>query len=259
MQPRLPTGANMYRSVARRDAMEQDKLGGLTVRVTGGIDGKGGGRGPLVILLHGFGAPGDDLVPLADVLTVPAGMRFVFPEGPLSLSFGPSDARAWWLIDMARVAADRAAGRIRDLSNEIPKGLAPIRETMLGFLKEVEHILGADPRKTVLGGFSQGAMLSCDAMVHTDRPYAGLIQLSGTLLAAQEWTPLLQKRKGLPVFQSHGTQDELLPYVGAERLRDTLTHAGLSVEWFSFHGGHEIPRPVLQRLGAFITKAVTHP
>jgi phospholipase/carboxylesterase len=53
-------------------------------------------------------------------------------------------------------------------------------------------------------------------------------------------------------------QDELLPYVGAERLRDTLTHAGLSVEWHSFRGGHEIPRSVLQRLGPFITKAVTH-
>jgi len=239
--------------------MKQDKLGGLTVRLTGGTDGRGGGNGPLVVLLHGFGAPGDDLVSLADVLHVPAGTRFIFPEGPLSLSFGPRDARAWWLIDMARIAADQAAGRIRDLSNEIPKGLAPARETMLVFLKEVEQKSGTDPRKTILGGFSQGAMLSCDLMLRTTQPYAGLIQLSGTLLAIQEWAPLLQKRKGLPVFQSHGMQDELLPYVGAERLRDILTHAGLSVEWHSFRGGHEIPRSILQRLGPFITKAVTHP
>jgi phospholipase/carboxylesterase len=238
--------------------MRRDKVGGLDVRITGGTDGLGGGSGPVVILLHGFGAPGDDLVSLADVLHVPASTRFVFPEGPLSLSFGPRDARAWWLIDMARIAADQAAGRIRDLSNEIPKGLAPARETMLAFLKEVEQKFGADPRKTVLGGFSQGAMLSCDLMLRTAQPYAGLIQLSGTLLAIQEWAPLLQKRKGLPVFQSHGMQDELLPYVGAERLRDTLIHAGLSVEWHSFRGGHEIPRTVLQRLGPFITEAVTH-
>jgi phospholipase/carboxylesterase len=236
--------------------MRRDKVGGLDVRITGGTDGKGGGSGPVVILLHGFGAPGDDLVSLADSLHVPAGTRFVIPEGPLSLSFGPRDARAWWLIDMARIAADQAAGRIRDLSNEIPKGLAPAREIMLAFLKEVEQKFGADPRRTVLGGFSQGAMLSCDLMLRTAQPYAGLIQLSGTLLATQEWTPLLQKRKGLPVFQSHGMQDELLPYVGAEKLRDTLTHAGLSVEWHSFRGGHEIPRAVLQRLGPFITKVV---
>jgi phospholipase/carboxylesterase len=237
--------------------MKQDKLGGLIVRLTGGTDGRGGGRGPLVVLFHGFGAPGDDLVSLADVLHVPAGTRFVFPEGPLSLSFGPRDARAWWLIDMARMQADRMAGRVRDLSQDIPKGLALARETMLAFLKEIEQEFGADPRKTILGGFSQGAMLSCDVMLRTTQPYAGLIQLSGTLLATQEWTPLLQKRKGLPVFQSHGMQDELLPYVGAERLRDTLTHAGLSVEWHSFRGGHEIPKAVLQRLGPFITKAIT--
>ena len=237
--------------------MREEQISGLRTRITGGTDGKGGGRGPLVLLLHGFGAPGDDLVPLADALNVPAGTRFVFPEGPLSLSFGPGDARAWWLIDMARIAQDRAAGRVRDLSQEIPKGLEPVREAMLAFLKEIEQKFGADPRKTVLGGFSQGAMLSCDLILHTDRPYAGLVQLSGNILAQPIWGPLLPKRKGLPVFQSHGVQDEILPYVGAERLRDTLVHAGLSVEWHNFRGGHEIPRMVLQRLGLFITKAVT--
>lgn len=233
-------------------------IGGLTVRLTGGTDGKGGGNGPLVLLLHGFGAPGDDLVALADVLNVPAGTRFAFPEGPLSLSFGPQDARAWWLIDMARIAQDRAAGRVRDLSQDIPKGLAPVRESMLTFLKEIEQKFGAEPGKTILGGFSQGAMLSCDLMLRTTQSYAGLIQMSGTLLAAQEWGPLLPKRKGLPVFQSHGMQDEILPYVGAEKLRDALIRGGLAVEWHSFRGGHEIPQSVLQRLGTFITKAVSH-
>ena len=228
------------------------QLGGLTVRLTGGIDGKGGGNGPVVILLHGFGAPGNDLVPLAEVMDVPAGTRWLFPEGPLSLSMGFGDSRAWWMIDMARIQADRAAGRIRDLSNEVPKGLALAREKLVLFLKEVEQKFGADPRKTVLGGFSQGAMLSCDAVLHTDRPYAGLVQLSGNLLAQPVWGPLMPKRKGLPVFQSHGMQDEILPYVGGERLRDALSKSGLAVEWHSFRGGHEIPEPVLRALNTFL-------
>ena len=184
--------------------MHEEQLGGLRTRITGGTDGKGGGRGPLIILLHGFGAPGDDLVSLADDLNVPAGTRFVFPEGPLSLSFGPSAARAWWLIDMARIAADQAAGRVRDLSQDIPKGLAPARETILAFLKEAEHLFGADPRKTILGGFSQGAMLSCDVMLHSDRLYAGLVQLSGT-----DWRRLYgvhscQNAKGFRSFKATG-------------------------------------------------------
>jgi len=234
------------------DRMHIAQLGGLTVRLTGGIDGKGGGNGPVVILLHGFGAPGADLVPLAEVMNVPAGTRWLFPEGPLSLSMGFGDSRAWWMIDMARIQADRAAGRIRDLSNEVPKGLALAREKLVLFLKEVEQKFGADPRKTVLGGFSQGAMLSCDAVLHTDRPYAGLVQLSGNLLAQPVWSPLMPKRKGLPVFQSHGMQDEILPYVGGERLREALSKSGLPVEWHSFRGGHEIPEPVLRALNTFL-------
>src|SRR3990167_8032866 len=237
--------------------MREEQIGGLRARITGGTDGKGGGRGPLILLLHGFGAPGDDLVPLADALNVPAGTRFVFPEGPLSLSFGPGDARAWWLIDMARIAQDRAAGRMRDLSQDIPKGLAPVRETMLACLKEIEQKFGADPKKTVLGGFSQGAMLSCDLILDTDRPYAGLVQLSGNILAQPLWGPLLPKRRGLPVFQSHGVRDEILPYVGAERLREALNKAGLAVEWHAFRGGHEIPEPVLRQLSVFLSQALT--
>ncbi len=67
----------------------------------------------------------------------------------------------------------------------------------------------------------------------------------------------MPKRKGLPVFQSHGMQDEILPYVGAERLRDALSKSGLVVEWHSFRGGHEIPEPVLRRLSTFLTKVLT--
>jgi phospholipase/carboxylesterase len=239
--------------------MREVILAGLKTRLTGGTDGNGGGNGPVVILLHGFGAPGDDLVVLGDVLAVPKGTRFLFPEGHLSLTMGFGDSRAWWFIDMARIQADRAAGRIRDLSRETPQGLVPAREQMLTFLKGVEQNLGVDPRKTVFGGFSQGAMLSCDALLHTDRPYAGLVQLSGNLVSQPVWGPLMLKRKELPVFQSHGTQDPILPYIGAERLRDALSQAGLAVEWHRFRGGHEIPEPVVQRLGVFLAKVLPKP
>ncbi len=234
--------------------MKELLLGGLKVRLAGGVDGQGGGDGPLVMLLHGFGAPGDDLVPLADVIDAPAGTRWLFPEAPLSLNMGFGDSRAWWIIDFARIQEDRAAGRIRDLSVEVPQGLALARERFLAFLKELPKQLPIDYKKTVIGGFSQGAMLTCDTVLQTDYPFAGLVQLSGNLLAQVVWGPLMRKRKGLPVFQSHGMQDDILPHIGAERLRDALTQAGLAVEWHSFRGGHEIPEIALRRLGPFITK-----
>ncbi len=232
--------------------MRVEKLGGLTVRLTGGTDGKGGGNGPWVVLLHGFGAPGDDLVPLSEYLDAPAGTRFLFPEAPIQIPMGFGDSRAWWMIDMARIQADRAAGKVRDMSGEIPRGLLEARDRVRALLEDVHKKLGADPSQTVLGGFSQGAMLSCDALLHSTQSYAGLIQLSGTLVAKQEWAPLLMKRKGLPLFQSHGTQDPILPYAMAERLRDEFLQAGVTVEWNPFRGGHEIPEPVLRKLGSFL-------
>lgn len=236
--------------------MREALVGDLKVRLVGGSDGQGGGEGPLIMLLHGFGAPGDDLVPLADVIDVPPGTRWLFPEAPLSLNMGYGDSRAWWIIDFARIQEDRAAGRIRDLSVEIPQGLGLARERILAFLKELPRELPIDYKRTIVGGFSQGAMLTCDAMLHTDYPFAGLVQLSGNLLAQAVWGPLMGKRKGLSVFQSHGTLDDILPHIGAERLRDALTQAGLAVEWHSFRGGHEIPESVLQRLSTFIMKTL---
>src|SRR5437762_1869665 len=112
--------------------MKRDTMGGLDVVIGGGDDGNGGGKGPLLVLLHGFGAPGEDLVPLAWELEAPAGMRFVCPAGPISLGLPFSDARAWWMIDMNRLAA----GQPRDdsWSAETPPGLAAARERVLALL-----------------------------------------------------------------------------------------------------------------------------
>ena len=237
--------------------MRQHQIGGLKVRLTGGADGQGGGSGPLVILLHGFGAPGDDLVPLAEVLSGPSGTRWIFPEGFLQLNMGYGDSRAWWMIDMARLEADRRAGRVRDLSSEVPPGLPQARQALETFVAALPRVLPVDARKTLIGGFSQGAMLTCDLVMRTTIPFAGLIQLSGSLLAKQDWRPSAGRRAGLPVFLSHGTQDPILPFAMAERLRDELTTAGLAVQWQSFHGGHEISEPVLTQLSKFTTKVLT--
>lgn len=243
--------------------MKLEQLGGLKVRLTGGTDGRGGGDGPVVVLLHGWGAPGDDLVPLGQEIDSPRGTRYVFPEAPLSFQMGFGDpsstsgpraessgSRGWWMLDLEKRQREIAAGRARDLSREIPKGLAEARAKVIALLDELERRLGS--KLMVLGGFSQGAMLACDVALHTGKPLAGLVLLSGTLLAADEWTPLLPKRKGLRVFQSHGSADPLLPSFMAESLRDLLIQAGLSVEWVGFRGGHEIPGVVLDKLGGFL-------
>lgn len=233
--------------------MRIETWGGLKLRITGGDDREGSGNGPVVVLLHGFGAPGEDLVSLWRVLDVPRGTRFVFPEALLDLGGPYAGGRAWWNIDMARLEQSIARGETRD-TQQVPEGLTEARARVVEMLATVDAKL--TPSKVVLGGFSQGAMLSCDVALRTDRPLAGLVLLSGTFLAESEWSTLMQARKGLPVFMSHGRADRLLPFAISELLSERLAAAGLDVTWQPFNGGHEIPGGVLEGVGAFIRKAL---
>jgi phospholipase/carboxylesterase len=237
--------------------MRTTRIADLDVCIAGGSDREGGGDGPVVVLLHGFGARGDDLIGLYRVLDVPRDVRFVFPEAPLApkevASFG---GRAWWHIDTVAMQAAATTGRVRDRSNETPAGMAEARAQVIALLDAVERELGVSGERVVLGGFSQGAMLSCDVALRTDRALAGLVLLSTTLLCRQDWEPLLAARKALPVLQTHGRSDPLLPHRMAVELRDLLRAAGCDVEWVEFNGGHEVPMSVIEALGRFIRKCV---
>jgi phospholipase/carboxylesterase len=234
--------------------MQEMHFGPLQVYLTGGVDREGGGDGPLVVLLHGYGANADDLLPLWRLLDVPRETRFAFIDAPLLLA-GYVGGRAWWHLDIARLEAAMRGEPGPDRSAEVPEGLAEARAQVNRCLDEMKEKLR--PRSLVLGGFSQGAMLSCDIALRSRRPLAGLILLSGTLLAAPEWRALAPTRRGLRVLQSHGLQDALLPHAAAERLRDLLREAELEVEWLSFRGGHEIPDRVMEAMGRFITTATS--
>ena len=106
--------------------------------------------------------------------------------------------------------------------------------------------------RLVIGGFSQGAMISTDVALHRSAPPAGLILMSGTLIAEKIWQPKMHTLSGVPIVQSHGRQDPLLPFTIADALRERLVAAGAKHEWHPFSGGHEIPPPVLQAVSAFV-------
>ena len=236
--------------------MRQLKLGTLTAHVTGGTDREGGGTGPVVVLLHGFGAPGTDLVPLWRELAVGREVRFVFPEAPLELDFG---GRAWWPLDMARLQERFSTAGAERLIAEVPPGIDAARAALLELLAALERDFGAKPEQTLIGGFSQGAMLATDAVLRTSRAFAGLAILSGTLISHDEWLPLMGARRGLPVLQSHGRADPVLPFALGERLRDELSAAGLPVEFIAFNGGHGIPGGVLEGLTRAIRRLSSEP
>src|SRR5690349_21201687 len=113
------------------------KLGDLDAVVTDAAGGEGADGAPVIVLLHGFGAPSDDLVPLAGVFRAPPGTRFVFPAAPLELPMGFGDARAWWMIDMQALEDAIENGRERDLTERVPDGMADSHAKMVTLLDAV--------------------------------------------------------------------------------------------------------------------------
>lgn len=210
-----------------------------------------------VVLMHGYGAPGDDLVGIGGAIDAPPGTTFLFPEAPMALGDAAlmsllGDARAWWQIDIGRYQRAIMQGMLDRLVDEIPDGMKEAREQLVAMLDAYESETKTPAERIVLGGFSQGSMLATDVALRTKRPLAGLVVLSGTLLAAKEWLPLMSARKDLRVFQSHGTQDPILPFPIAERLRHVLEEAGLRVSFTQFDGGHGIPPEVMRDLGTWL-------
>jgi len=203
----------------------------------------------VVILLHGWGAAGTDLVPLGDALRAP-GRLFVFPEGPL---VSPGGGRAWWHIDLQRLQIDRARGLERDLRQESPAGLPESHAQITALIQHIAARARVPLSSIVVGGFSQGAMLATDVALAASEPLGGLAVLSGSLVNENAWTSRMAAMKpGFPVFMSHGRGDPVLPFRLAEALRDHLQAVPHNVKWIPFNGGHEIPQVVLSGLTEFL-------
>lgn len=235
----------------------QTQLGTLDAVLVDDLDD--GGRPDLaVILCHGFGAPATDLVGLgAELLrvepTLRGRVRFVFPGAPLSLdALGMWGGRAWWHLDMAKIEAAMASGEIRDLRDDQPAGLPAARRALMGLIEAVLRQTGLPMSKVVLGGFSQGAMLTTDVALRLEEAPAALVVMSGTLLSESEWRKRAPTRRGLKVLQSHGTLDPLLPFAAAEWLRDLMVDAGMDVTFLPFQGPHTIPMEMLRQLGELL-------
>lgn len=229
------------------------KLGELDCHV---VDALPEGATPelVVLLSHGFGAPGTDLVALAPELMMAAprlaqAVRFVFPEALLPLdALGMPGGRAWFEIPVAILM-----GQGRDwpqYSQAVPPGMPAARRALMSVVAALQVPLN----RVVLGGFSQGAMMSTDVALRLEECPAGLCLLSGAMVAGKEWEPKVRGRPSLPVFQGHGRQDAVLPFQEGERLRDLLMGAGLPVEFLPFDGGHTIITEELEQLAAFLVK-----
>ncbi len=238
-----------------------EALGGLNCRTVQQLDETVSPE-VVVILCHGFGAPGTDLVSLGPELldshpSIAGAVQFIFPEAPLSLdNVGMFGARAWWHLDMERLLAAAQGGTFRDLRNDHPDGLPDAREKLTALIHEVRERTDLPMSRIVLGGFSQGSMLATDVALRLEEPPAHLCVWSGTLLNEEVWRELAAKRGSLKVLQSHGRHDPILPFEAAIWLREMFEESGFDVDFIEFPGVHTIPHPALVSFAQILDRLV---
>ncbi len=203
----------------------------------------------LITLCHGFGATGLDLFPLAkeivwhlsDDTNPPA---FLFPEAPIDLSedFG-GEARAWWQLNMARLMQLHATDSFDLIRDEIPPGIDEARNMLQQSILDFQTACGWSDLPLVIGGFSQGAMLSVDTVLRsTLTNVKGLIVWSGALVCESKWKAAFQARPfKCAVIQTHGRTDPVLPFSTGKALNQLFREFDLDVEFHEFMGPHTIP------------------
>jgi len=203
----------------------------------------GGAPRSLVILLHGLGADGDDLIGLQQYWgpLVP-GAEFVSPNAPFPCDMGPYGYQ-WFSVQDRSPAAVLA-------------GVRAAAPSLDAFIDEEVRKRGLDESRTVLVGFSQGTMMSLYVGLRRERPLAGILGYSGRLLAPELLASELRSRP--PVLLVHGDADQVVPYESLARADTALKAAGVPVETLTCPGiGHSIDSVGLQRGGQFLRAALS--
>ena len=198
----------------------------------------GGKPSRLVILLHGLGADGNDLIGLAPYWAplLPEA-EFLSPNAPFPCDMSPSGYQWFSSQDrspMAVLAGVRAAAPILD-----------------AFIDNALAARGLGDDDLALVGFSQGTMMSLFVGLRRAQPVAGIVGFSGRLLAPELLADELRSRPRISLV--HGTEDPLVPYASLAAAETTLTAAGVPVETLTCPGiGHSIDEAGLQRAGHFL-------
>jgi phospholipase/carboxylesterase len=191
----------------------------------------------LLVLHHGRGTSEQDLIGLADLLDPEQRLRVDSPRAPLQLPGSPG--YHWYLVPRVGYPDPETFEAARSALAELHDGLW--EESGIG------------PERTVLGGFSMGAVMSYAMALSGERPaVAGILAFSGFVPTVEGWEPSPADRTGTRAFVSHGRNDPVIGIEFARRARELLTEGGLDVTYRESDLGHQIDPAQLREASAWL-------
>jgi phospholipase/carboxylesterase len=198
----------------------------------------------LLVLHHGRGTDERDLLALADLLDPQASLEVVTPRAPLVVAGAPG--YHWY--------------RVPRVGTPDPVTFADSHAKLASLHDELWAGSGISPRRTVLGGFSMGAVMSYALGLDRERPPpAGILAFSGFLPSVPGWEPDLAGRRGMPVLITHGRRDPVIAVDFGREVARRLTEGGLRVEYEETEGSHRIEPAQLQAASRWLAPTLGDP
>ena len=196
----------------------------------------------LVVLLHGYGANGQDLIGLGQQWQpLFPNTAFISPDAPEPCAMNPFGGFQWFDLTL------------RDPS-EYWRGVQKAGPALDEFLTQQMQHYGLDEAKTALVGFSQGTMMALHVGLRRAKSFAGIVGYSGKLAGPEHLKNEIKTKP--PVLLVHGNADEVLPVSNIEEARVALEGSGVQTQTHVSPGlGHGIDMKGLE-LGAMHLKAV---
>lgn len=211
-----------------------------------------------VILLHGFGANGDDMAGLIpDLQKYLPNTAFYCPSAPYQASEDtgsdfdfPADALMWFPVsDELKVMA---SGRIEEFESfyiKLKKKAAPAALLVNNFADKVKDWLHLQDKDLAFAGFSQGGELAVAAAFTRKEQIAAAVGFSATGAGFD----LQNIRSRPPLLMIHGDEDRIIPYSVHKMVVDLLKADGVKMQQFIMKGyGHTINEEAIEKAGAFL-------
>jgi len=193
-----------------------------------------------LLLFHGRGTDEHDLFPLLEVLDPYRRMLGATARGPLSL---PPGGAHWYVV--------------RRIGFPDPATFNSTYPLLTSWIDSLLAEHGIPHERTILGGFSQGAVMAYATALGAGRPRpAGVLALSGFIPTVEGFEIDLSDVEGLPVAIGHGTHDPVIPVSFGQEARDQLVEAGADVTWRESPITHTIDPAFLTELPGWIGRAL---
>jgi phospholipase/carboxylesterase len=195
----------------------------------------------LLILHHGRGTDERDLLPLADAVDPERRLHVVSVRAPLELPGSPG--YHWY--------------RVPQVGYPDPESFGSAYAQLAEVHDELWERTGLAPRRTVLGGFSMGTVMSYALGLGADRPApAGIMAFSGFVPTVEGWEPSLSDRTGTRVLIAHGLDDPVIAIEFARRARELLEPAGFDVDYRESEAMHGIDPADIPRAAAWLRATI---